>query len=237
MPRTLSAIPHFSPRPANPAAVKVLSQPLKDDKTFASLLGAEKPAKAGLASKKLPSGAASSQAKTHDDVVGFSQSGGDKAASSQADTSLASNAATTNQNNQAQFIQAGVQAVSLASYLPISGQKTGVSLSQSSPSAEANVALQASRPLPQPAPATKGSHRSAGATVTTAQDTHTINGTTQTYETAGDKPASHAQISVGERTTTAAAVTSSATGTAAISLKTPLASDAPVMDRASKTRH
>ena len=43
MPRTLSAIPHFSPGPAGRSAVKVLSQPLKDDKTFASLLGVEKP--------------------------------------------------------------------------------------------------------------------------------------------------------------------------------------------------
>ena len=59
MPQTLSAIPNFSPRPAG-AAVKVLSQPLKDDTTFASLLGVEKPAKAASASKKLPS----SQAKT-----------------------------------------------------------------------------------------------------------------------------------------------------------------------------
>jgi len=120
MPQTLSAIPNFSPRPAGGAAVKVLSQPLKDDTTFASLLGVEKPAKAASASKKLPS----SKAKTHGDVAGFSQSGSDEPASSQ-DTSLTSNPAMA---NQAQFILAGVPAVSLASYIPISGTEKDVSV-------------------------------------------------------------------------------------------------------------
>ncbi len=118
MPRTLSAIPHFSPKPAGRAAVKVLSQPLKDDKTFASLLDVEKPAKTASVSKKIRSGAASSQAQTSDDIAGFSQSGSDEPTSSQADTSLASNAAMA---NPTQFIPAVIPAVSLASYIPISG--------------------------------------------------------------------------------------------------------------------
>ena len=225
MPRTLSAIPHFSPRPASRTAAKVLSQPLKDDKTFASLLGGEKPAKTASASKKLSSGAASLEAKTYDDVARYSQSGSDKSASSQAGTSPASDAAIPNQTNQAQFISA----VSLASYIPISSTEKDVSVTKSSPSAEAKPASQASRPLLQPTPATKGLRSSTGATA--AQDTRTMNSGTRSYETAGDKQASRAPTSVSDRTTATAAVSSSATDTAATSLKTRLATYAPAMDR------
>ena len=71
--------------------------------------------------------------------------------------------------NQAQFILAGVPAVSLASYIPISGTEKDVSVTQSS---DASRALQASRPLPQP------------------QDTQTINSVVRPYETAApDTPA------------------------------------------------
>ena len=133
MPRTLSAIPHFSPKPAGRPAVKVLSQPLKDDKTFASLLDVEKPAKTASVSKKIRSGAASSQAQTSDDIAGFSQSGSDEPTSSQADTSLGSNAAMA---NPTQFIPAVIPALPLASYIPISGTEKDP-VTQSSPSADA----------------------------------------------------------------------------------------------------
>jgi len=226
MPHTLSAIPHFS-RPAGRATVKVPSQPLQNDKTFATLLGVEKAAKAAPVSKKLRSDAASSPANTHSDIAGFSQSDSDESANSQADTSLASNAAMA---NQAQFIPA----VSLASYIPISGTEKDVSATQSSPSAEASLASQASRPLPQPTPATKGSRSSAGAIATAAQDTQMSDGGVRSYETAGDKQASRATIPVSEQTAAAAAVSSSATDTAATSLKTPLAPDAPAIDGAPK---
>ena len=214
MPQTLSAIPHFSPRPASRAAAKVQSQPSKDDKTFASLLGVEELAKTASASKKTRSGAASSKDKTNDDVAGFSQSGSDKGASSQTDTSLASNAAISNQNNQAQFIAAGVPAVSLASYIPVSATEEDVSVTQSSPSAGSSRASQ------------KGG---AGATATAAQDAQTTNGAVQSYETSGDKQASGAALSVGGGTTAATAVSSSAMDTAATSLKTSVGPAAPAV--------
>ena len=220
MPQTLSAISHLSPRPAGSAAAKGQSQPLKDDKTFASLLGVE-PAKAASGSKKLRLDTASAQAKTNDDVTDFSQSGSNERGSGQADASLASNAAMA---NQAQFIPA----VSLASYIPISGTKEDVSLTQSSSSADASVALQTSRPLPQPS--SKGLLGRTGSTATSAQDKRAINGAVQSYETSGDKQASRTPISVIEQTTAAAAVSLPATDTAATSLKTPLASAAPALD-------
>ncbi|HWJ17156.1 MAG TPA: flagellar hook-length control protein FliK, partial [Geobacterales bacterium] len=217
MPQTLSAISHLSPRPAGSAAVKGKSQPLKDDKTFASLLGFEKPAKAASGSKKLRSGIDSSQAKTNDDVADFSQSGSNERASSQADASLACTAVMA---NQTQFIPA----VSLASYIPISGTKEDVSLTQNSQSADASAALQTSRPLPQSSP--KGLLSGTGATATAAQDK---NDAVQSYETSGDKQASRAPT-VSEQTAAAAAVSSPATDTAATSLKTSLASAASALD-------
>ena len=68
MPQAPSAITNFSPGRIDRAAAKALSQPSNDaTKTFASLLGIEKPTKANSISKKLRSGEASSSAKADED--------------------------------------------------------------------------------------------------------------------------------------------------------------------------
>jgi hypothetical protein len=98
MPQTPSAITNFSPRQARPAAAKAPSQPSKDaTKTFASLLGIEKPAKANSISKKLRSGEASSSAKADEDVA--SQIASDQAVDNTSDRNAASTA-----SNPVQFV-------------------------------------------------------------------------------------------------------------------------------------
>ena len=73
MPQAPSAITNFSPGRVGHAAAKALSQPSKDaTKTFASLLGIEKPAKANSISKKLRCGEASSSAKADEECVAAS---------------------------------------------------------------------------------------------------------------------------------------------------------------------
>ncbi len=105
MPQTLSAIPHFSPRPAGrTAAAKGLPQPAKDANTFASLLGVENSAKGSSpsVSKKQRSGTVLSEdadeAKAHEN--------GDSTANQQTGTSVAANAAITDQTIQPQLTAA-----------------------------------------------------------------------------------------------------------------------------------
>ena len=152
MPQTPSAIANFSPGQAGHAAAKARPQPSKDaTKTFASLLGIEKPAKANSISKKLRSGEASSSAKAGEDVAAPSQIASDEAVNNTSDRNVASTASTS---NPAQFVPGGL-ILTFASCIPISGAGKDVSVSQN-PGADSSLAMQASGPSPQPSHPTKG---------------------------------------------------------------------------------
>ena len=152
MPQTPSAITNFSPGRAGHAAAKVRPQPSKDaTKTFASLLGIEKPAKANSISKKLRSGEASSSAKADEDVAAPSQIASDEAVNNTSDRNVASIASTS---NPVQFVPGGLM-LSFASCIPISGAGKDVSVSQN-PGADSILATQASALSPQPSHLTKG---------------------------------------------------------------------------------
>ncbi len=106
MPQTPSAITNFSSGRAGHAAAKVRPQPSKDaTKTFASLLGIEKPAKANSISKKLRSGEASSSAKAGEDGAASLQIASDEAVNNTSDRNVASIASTS---NPVQFVPGGL---------------------------------------------------------------------------------------------------------------------------------
>ena len=123
MPQTPSAITNFSPGRTDRAAAKALSQPSNDaTKTFASLLGIEKPTKANSISKKLRSGEASSSAKADEDLA--SQIASHEAVNNTYDRNVASTA-----SNPAQFAPGGLT-LTFASCIPIPGAGKDVSVSQ-----------------------------------------------------------------------------------------------------------
>ena len=152
MPQTPSAIANFSPGRAGHAAAKARSQPSKDvTKTFASLLGIEKPAKANSISKKLRCGEASSSAKADEDGAASSQIASDEAVNNTSDRNVASIASIS---NPVQFVPGGLM-LTFASCIPISGAGKDVSVSRN-PGADSSLAMQASGPTPQPSHLTKG---------------------------------------------------------------------------------
>lgn len=233
MPQTPSAIVTLSPRLAARSAVKVLPQTLKDETTtFASLLGAEKPAaKAGSVSKKHRSGTASSSAKAHEDTHSLSAS--DEAASNTAEKNVASSAPLANQPNQGQFIPGGALPISLAPYMPISVAEKDSSVAQSSASADPTPTRHSSRPSAQLSQATKEFHSRSGPAATAAQLTQTGKSSAGSYETLGDQQASHTQVAAKDRTITPAASSSPVVDTAANSSGTPPAPNpAPFVDTA-----
>ena len=195
MPQTPSAIANFAPGHVGHAAAKARPQPSKDaTKTFASLLGIEKPAKANSSSKKLRFGEASSSAEAGEDVAAPSQTASDEAVNNTSDRNVASTASTS---NPAQFVPGGLM-LTFASCIPISGAGKDVSVSQN-PGADSSLAMQASGPSPQPSHPTKGYHHHGGIPITPAQDTKMGQSEVRSYETSGGTDASHVSMRAEER--------------------------------------